>query len=95
MKIDIIVVYKQRYRKGHEVNFVPPITGIHLAAITPDHHEVRVIHQQLEPIPFDSDADLVALSFFSGFALEAYRLARIFKSRGATVVAGGPHARHR
>ena len=35
MKIDIIVVYIQRYERGHEVDFVPPITGIHLAAITP------------------------------------------------------------
>ena len=37
---------------------------------------VRVIHQQVDPIPLDTDADLVALSFFSGFAPEAYRLAR-------------------
>ena len=29
MRIDIIVVYVQRYQYGHEVDFVPPITGIH------------------------------------------------------------------
>ena len=92
MNVDIIVVYMQRYRRGHEVNFVPPITGIHLAALTPTRHRVRVIHQQVEPIPYDTDADLVALSFFSGFAPEAYRLAREFKQRGKIVVAGGPHA---
>jgi radical SAM superfamily enzyme YgiQ (UPF0313 family) len=92
MKIDIIVVYTQRYKHGHEVNFVPPITGIHLAALTPAHHCVRVIHQQVEPIPYNTDADLIALSFFSGFAPEAYRLAREFKRHGKIVVAGGPHA---
>ncbi len=91
MKIDIIVVYIPRYKHGHEVDFVPPITGIHLAAITPQDHEVRVIHQQVEPIDFDTDANLIALSFFSGFATEAYRLAKEFKRRGKTVVAGGPH----
>ena len=91
MKIDIIVVYVQRYRRGHEKNFVPPITGIHLAAITPSHHEVRVIHQQIERPDFESDADLIALSFFSGFAPEAYRLATEFRKRGKVVVAGGPH----
>jgi radical SAM superfamily enzyme YgiQ (UPF0313 family) len=91
MKIDIIVVYIPRYAKGHEMNFVPPITGIHLAAITPTQHQVRVIHQQLEPVPAQSDADLVALSFFSGFAPEAYRLARHFRALGKLVVAGGPH----
>ena len=45
MKIDIIVVYIQRYERGHEMDFVPPITGIHLAAITPTRYRVRVIHQ--------------------------------------------------
>jgi radical SAM superfamily enzyme YgiQ (UPF0313 family) len=53
---------------------------------------VRVIHQQVEPIPYDSDADVIALSFFSGFAPEAYRIARIFQRKGKTVIAGGPHA---
>ena len=92
MKIDIIVVYMQRYRFGHEMNFVPPITGIHLAALTPENHRVRVFHQQIDPLPYETDADLVALSFFSGFAPEAYRLAQIFRQKGKTVVAGGPHA---
>ena len=92
MKIDIVVVYSQRYAKGHEKVFVPPLTGIHLAAITPAPHDVRVIHQKVQSVPFDSDADVVALSFFSGFAPEAYRLAREFRSRGKLVVAGGPHA---
>ena len=91
MKIDIIVVYMQRYKHGHEYNFVPPITGIHLAALTPAQHRVRVIHQQVERVDFDTDADVIALSFFSGFAPEAYRLAREFQRRGKQVVAGGPH----
>ena len=92
MNVDIIVVYMQRYERGHEMDFVPPITGIHLAAITPPRHRVRVIHQQVQPIPYDTDADLIALSFFSGFAPEAYRIAEVFRQRGKIVVAGGPHA---
>ena len=92
MKIDIVVVYQPRYPKGHEMDFVPPVTGIHLAALTPARHSVRVIHQQVEPVSCDTDADLVALSFFSGFADEAYRLADAFRQRQKRVVAGGPHA---
>ncbi len=92
MRVDIVVVYVPRYVMGHEKNFTPPLTGIHLAALTPPEHEVRVIHQQVEPVPLDTDADLVALSFFSGFADEAYRLADAFRARGKLVVAGGPHA---
>jgi radical SAM superfamily enzyme YgiQ (UPF0313 family) len=91
MKIDIIIVYMSRYEKGHEMDFVPPVTGIHLAALTPKQHEVRVIHQQVEPVKLESDADLIALSFFTGFAPEAYRLADGFKQRGKLVIGGGPH----
>ena len=90
--VDIVIVYMARYRFGHEANFVPPITGIHLAALTPRGYRVRVIHQQVEPVDFESDADLVALSFFTGFATEAFRLAHEFRKRGKQVVAGGPHA---
>ena len=91
MKVDIIVVYVQRYRRGHELDFVPPLTGIHLAAITPRRHQVRVVHQQVQAVDLDTDADLIALSFFSGFAPEAFRLAALFRARGKLVVAGGPH----
>ena len=89
--VDIVVVYHPRYRFGHEADFVPPITGIHLAAITPPAYQVRVIHQQVEPVDFETDADLIALSFFTGFATEAYRLAHEFRMRGKRVLAGGPH----
>ncbi len=91
MKIDIIVAYIQRYEFGHEKDFVPPITGIHLAAITPQKHEVKVIHQQVEAIDFDSDADLIAISFFSGFANAAYHIAGEYKKKNKMVIGGGPH----
>ena len=91
MKIDIIIAYVQRYELGHERDFVPPITGIHLAAITPATHQVRVFHQQIDKIQFNTDADVIAVSFFSGFAMAAYKLAVEFKRRGKVVVAGGPH----
>ena len=35
MKVRIVVSYVPRYRRGHALDFVPPITGIHLAALTP------------------------------------------------------------
>ena len=91
MKIEIIVAYVQRYKFGHEKHFVPPITGIHLAALTPAEHEVRVIHQQVEQPRVETDADLIAISFFSGFAPEAYRLAKQYRAYGKLVVGGGPH----
>lgn len=90
-RIAIIVVYLNRYKRGHEADFVPPVTGIHLAALTPREFDVRVVHQQVETVDLEMDVDLVALSFFSGFANEAYRLAGEFRRRGKIVVGGGPH----
>ena len=91
MKIDIIISYLKRYEYGHEKDFVPPITGIHLAALTPKEHTVRVFHQQVDKIDFNTDADMIAISFFSGFAPSAFKLAKEFRSKGKTVIAGGPH----
>jgi radical SAM superfamily enzyme YgiQ (UPF0313 family) len=91
MKIDLIIAYVQRYEFGHERDFVPPVTGIHLAAITPARHEVRVFHQQIDKIALNTDAEVIAISFFSGFAMAAYKLAVEFRKRGKIVVAGGPH----
>ena len=92
MKIDILVAYVPRYRFGHEANFVPPVTGIHLAAITPKEHVVRVFHQQVDALPGPGEAEVVAISFFSGFAPTAYRLAQHYRAHGSRVVMGGPHA---
>ena len=50
-----------------------------------------MVHQQVQPVEFDTGADLIALTFFTGFATEAYRLAGEFRRRGKSVAAGGPH----
>jgi radical SAM superfamily enzyme YgiQ (UPF0313 family) len=91
MKVRIVVSYVPRYRRGHHFHFVPPVTGMHLAAITPPEHEVELFHEQVRPVPVDDAPDVVALSFFSGFARRAYELADQYRARGVRVVAGGPH----
>lgn len=91
MKVRIVVNYAPRYRRGHRWDFVPPVTGIHLAALTPPEHELQVVHEQVRPVPLDGWPDVVALSFFSGFARRAYELADRLRASGVPVVAGGPH----
>jgi radical SAM superfamily enzyme YgiQ (UPF0313 family) len=91
VKLRIIIAYAPRYRRGHLIDFVPPLTGIHLAAITPPGHEIEIVHQQVREVPVDAWPDLVAISFFSGFARSAYALADRYRALGVKVVAGGPH----
>lgn len=91
MRLRIVVSYVPRYQRGHEAQFVPPLTGIHLAALTPPGHQVEVVHEQVRPPSFTDLPDLVALSFFSGFARRAYEVADRYRALGVRVVAGGPH----
>lgn len=90
MKVRIVISYAPRYRRGHWIDFVPPVTGIHLAALTRE-HEVEIFHEQVRRVPVDDQPDLVAISFFSGFARRAYALADRYRALGVPVVAGGPH----
>ena len=91
MKIRIIVSYVPRYRHGHRWHFAPPVTGTHLAALVPPEHEVDVVHEQVREVPIRADVDLVAITFFSGFARRAYEVADAYRRLGVRVILGGPH----
>jgi radical SAM superfamily enzyme YgiQ (UPF0313 family) len=91
MHIRIVVSYVPRYRAGHRFDFVPPVTGIHLAGLVPAGHEVSVVHEQVRDVPVDDTPDVVAISFFSGFARRAYALADAYRALGVKVIGGGPH----
>jgi radical SAM superfamily enzyme YgiQ (UPF0313 family) len=62
-----------------------------VAAAAPDHVQVRIVDEHVEPIDFDTDTDLVGISFMTFSAPRAYEIARAFKARGRTVIFGGYH----
>ena len=67
-----------------------PSLGIaSVAAVTPDHYELEFWDDRIRPADRDTDADLVALSFFTPAARRGLELADHFKALGKTVVAGG------
>jgi len=71
---------------------MPPALGIPiLTSLTPHDVEWHVQDQNLEPIIFDDDSDLIAISFFTPQAGYAYELGDEFIKRGKTVVMGGMH----
>ena len=63
-----------------------------MAACTPRDVEVQVVDEYVEPIPYDTDADLVALSAKTSCVTHAYEVAAEFRERGKKVVLGGIHA---
>ncbi|MBC8017706.1 MAG: B12-binding domain-containing radical SAM protein [Verrucomicrobia bacterium] len=70
----------------------PSLSLAAIAAVTPLEWEVALCDDSFEPIDFDTDADLIALTAMTPQAPRAYEIAAGFKSRGKTVVMGGFHA---
>lgn len=68
-----------------------PLAFAILAALTPDEHQVQLADERLEPIPFDADTDLVAITVETYNARRAYQIAQKFRQRGVPVVLGGYH----
>jgi radical SAM superfamily enzyme YgiQ (UPF0313 family) len=70
----------------------PSLSLAALASVTPAGWEVGLVDENIEPIDFQSDADLVAITAMTPQAPRAYRIAAAFRERGIPVVMGGFHA---
>ena len=70
----------------------PPLSGALLAGLTPPIVDVRLLHEMVRPIDYDTDADFIALSFMDFCAPHAYEVAARFRAKGKTVVAGGKYS---
>ena len=80
----------QWVRRSRVLNF-QQITMPYLAAFVPSHWTVLHVDEAVEPIDFNAQADLVAITFHTPSAPHAYEVAARFRRRGVTVVLGGPH----
>lgn len=69
----------------------PIITLPHLAAITPEKHDVKIINENYEELNYDEDVDLVGITTYTMTAPRAYKIADEFRRRGKKVVMGGYH----
>lgn len=99
MKVLFVYPRFERHAQAHPelLQYVPmdeylgsPSLGMAcLAAVTPPHWEVEFRDDRLVPADAPTDADLVALSFFTAAATRALELADFFRQQGKTTVAGG------
>jgi len=62
-----------------------------VAALTPREHSVRIVDENLEPLDFDVDVDVVGITFMTALAPRAYEIAWEFQARGRITVGGGYH----
>ena len=63
-----------------------------LAALTPAPHEVVLCDENVEPIDFDTDADIIGITGFVIHKRRMLEIAEAFRRRGKLVIAGGPFA---
>ena len=69
----------------------PSLALANLAALTPEDDEIIVADEQISPVNYDINADLVAITVNTSVANRAYEIARQFRKRGKKVVLGGLH----
>jgi radical SAM superfamily enzyme YgiQ (UPF0313 family) len=68
-----------------------PLCFAILKSLTPDDVETRFYDERLEPIPIDTDTDLVAMTVETYTARRAYQIAAQYRELGIPVVFGGYH----
>ena len=78
------------YRFLPDVSFEPLHLGI-LAALSGG-HDVKVIDQDWDEVPFAEDFDLVGLTVTTFSSQRAFDIADVFRAKGVKVVIGGVHA---
>lgn len=62
-----------------------------MAALTPSEHDIIVIDENVEPIDFNQQYDVVSITALTPTAPRAYEIADEFRRRGIRVVLGGVH----
>ena len=63
-----------------------------VAALTPSHHSIALIDEQVDDIPWDEPFDLVGITVMTATAPRSYEICRRFRQHGIPVVVGGFHA---
>jgi radical SAM superfamily enzyme YgiQ (UPF0313 family) len=70
---------------------IPPLALMILASIEVEGVEQTLCDLRFEEFPFDRQWDMVGISVQTGMASKAFGLADRLRTRGVTVVLGGPH----
>jgi radical SAM superfamily enzyme YgiQ (UPF0313 family) len=81
---------KKRLFNGKTFRF-SMLSLLGVAALTPGAHDVRLIDEQLEDVPWEEPIDLVGITVMTATAPRAYELCRECRRRGIPVVLGGFH----
>jgi len=68
----------------------PPLNLPYLAALTPEHYQVEIIDENIEPFRF-RPADIVGITAYSSAVNRGYEIAQIYRKQGIPTIMGGIH----
>jgi radical SAM superfamily enzyme YgiQ (UPF0313 family) len=68
----------------------PPLNLPYIAAITPNHYQIEVIDENIEPFEY-RPADIVGITAYTSSVYRAYQIAQIYREQGIPTVMGGVH----
>ena len=69
---------------------MPPLGLATVAALTPDRYDVTIVDENIEPIDFEVEADLIVLSAMGIQEERLFEVGDRFRANGYTVCMGGP-----
>ena len=91
MKLELIVpaTHEKKGKPGKAI--LPPLGIAVVAALTPPDVEVSLTDENVAPIDFHKQVDLVGITALTSTAHRAYQIADAFRALGKKVVLGGIH----
>ncbi|MCP4682560.1 MAG: B12-binding domain-containing radical SAM protein [Desulfobacterales bacterium] len=82
---------KHRHLGNMQSTEFPPLNLPYLAAVTPQHYQIEVIDENIEPFE-TREADIVGITAYTASVNRAYQIAQIYRKKGVPTVMGGIHA---
>jgi radical SAM superfamily enzyme YgiQ (UPF0313 family) len=73
----------------HKEGNFPPISLATVAALTPSSYEVEIIDENIDPIDFGIECDLVGITGYTVHASRMFEIASEFRKRSVLTVGGG------
>ena len=70
---------------------IPQMSLLILSELTPSKHEIKIIDEEIEPVPWNETWDVVGISLMTATANRGYHLAIKFRRLGSKVILGGVH----
>lgn len=67
------------------------LPSLYVTAAMPSHVKTQIVDEDVEPVDFETDADIIGISFMTYNAPRAYEIGDIFRAKGKTVIFGGYH----